>query len=114
MISKSFGLKPSSSNACRLCDRAFHIPKEIRGNALAVKELEKKIMQLYSDIYALYTGYVIHTYPKYRSKGSGIRIVAEKLDIDLKKAAAIGDSITDIDMIKAVGIGVATVMLMRS
>jgi len=107
-ISKSFGLKPSSSNAYRLCDRAFHVPKEIRSDVHAVRELEKKIMHLYPEIHALYTGYVIHIYPKYCSKSSGIRIVAEKLGIDLKKAVAIGDSVTDIDMIKTVGIGVAT------
>ncbi|MEM4849062.1 MAG: HAD hydrolase family protein, partial [Ignisphaera sp.] len=107
-ISKEFNLRPSSSNAYRLCDRAFHIPSELKNNSLAVRDLEKKIMSLYPSIYALYTGYVLHIYPRYCSKSASIKIIAEKLGIDLSKAIAVGDSVTDIDMIKTVGIGVAT------
>lgn len=107
-ISKKYGLRGSPSNMYRLCDRAFHIPKELKNNTPAIRELEKNIMLEYSNIYAYYTGYLLHIYPKHCSKGIAIRIVAEKLGIDLSKAIAIGDSMTDIDMIKAVGIGVAT------
>lgn len=107
-ISKEFDLRPSSSNIYRLCDRAFHIPSELRNNSLAVRDLEKKIMSLHPEVYALYTGYVLHIYPKHCSKSNGIKIIAEKLGVDLSKAIAVGDSVTDIDMIKAVGVGVAT------
>lgn len=107
-ISKKFNLKPSSSNIYRLCDRAFHIPSEMKNNVSLVRDLEKNIMIMYPEINALYTGYVLHIYPKYCSKSNGIKIVCEKLGIDIGKAISIGDSVTDIDMIKAVGIGVAT------
>jgi phosphoglycolate phosphatase (TIGR01487 family) len=107
-IVNRFSLKPSMSNIYRLCDRAFHISKEIKYNAHAVRELEHKIMSLHPDIYAYYTGYVLHIYPRYCSKSIAINIVAQKLRVDLSRSIAIGDSVTDIDMVKAVRIGVAT------
>ncbi|MEM1526122.1 MAG: phosphoglycolate phosphatase [Ignisphaera sp.] len=107
-ISREFNLRPSSSNIYRLCDRAFHIPNELRNNISAIRKLEKEIMNSYPEIYALYTGYVLHIYPRNCSKSTGIKIIAEKLGLDLSRAIAVGDSVTDIDMIKAVGVGVAT------
>ncbi|MEM0027314.1 MAG: phosphoglycolate phosphatase [Ignisphaera sp.] len=106
-IEKEFHLKRSASNLYRLCDRAFHVPDDVKSNPSKARELEKNIMEKYPSIYALYTGYVLHIYPRYCSKSSAIRIVAEKMGLDLEKAIAIGDSVTDVDMIKTVGIGVA-------
>lgn len=106
-IEKSFNLKRSASNLYRLCDRAFHIPDDIKSDPAKARELERSIMEKYPGIYALYTGYVLHIYPRYCSKSTAIKIVAERTGIDLEKAIAVGDSVTDVDMIKAVGIGVA-------
>ncbi|MCC6015988.1 MAG: phosphoglycolate phosphatase [Desulfurococcaceae archaeon] len=107
-IAHNLGLRPSPSNMYRLCDRAFHIPKEIKNDTKAVRELEQKIMSMYPGIYAYYTGYVLHIYPKYCSKSIAINIVVQKLGLDLLKCIAVGDSVTDVDMVKTVGIGIAT------
>lgn len=107
-IAEKFCLKPSSSNMYRLCDRAFHIPKEVRESPALARELENRIMLAYPEIYAFYTGYVLHIYPRYCSKSSAIKLIAEKLGLDLGRCIAIGDSVTDIDMINTVGIGIAT------
>lgn len=105
-IEKIFSLRKSLSNLFRLCDRAFHIPEAMKADREGVRRLERAIMEKYPYINALYTGYVLHIYPKYCSKSNAIKIIAEKMGIELEKAIAIGDSITDIDMIKSVGIGV--------
>lgn len=105
-IEKSFSLKRSTSNLYRLCDRAFHVPEHIKSNPAMARKLESSIMEKYPHIYALYTGYVLHIYPRYCSKSSAIKIIADKTNIDLNKSIAIGDSVTDVDMIKAVGIGI--------
>jgi phosphoglycolate phosphatase (TIGR01487 family) len=104
-IEKIFSLKRSTSNLYRLCDRAFHIPEAMKAKHEDVRRLEKAIMERYPHINALYTGYVLHIYPKYCSKSVAIKIIAEKIGVDLEKAIAIGDSVTDMDMIKSVGIG---------
>jgi hypothetical protein len=107
-VASRFYLKPSPSNAYRFCDRAFHIPDEIKSSVQAVRELEQRIMTLYPNIHAYYTGYLLHIYPKGCSKSIAIKLVAQKLGIDLSRAVAVGDSVTDVDMIKVVGVGAAT------
>jgi len=106
-IEKFFSLKKSPSNLYRLCDRALHIPEHLKADHKSIRRLERTIMERYPHINAHYTGYALHIYPRYCSKGIAIKILAERLRIDLEKAIAIGDSIVDIDMIKSVGIGVA-------
>lgn len=105
-IKREFKLEESPSNKYRLCDRAFHIPSDIKGNAQLIRELEKQIMEAFPEVYAYYTGYVLHVYPRECSKSTGMKILAIKLNIDLGKSLAVGDSMTDIDMVKAVGVGV--------
>jgi len=106
-ISKRFGLPKSDSNLYRFCDRAFRITGDLRSNISRVREIEKEIMNLYPNIYALYTGYVMHIYPRDCDKGRAMEIIAENLNIDLGRSIAIGDSVTDIPMLKKVGFGVA-------
>ncbi|MCS7112330.1 MAG: HAD hydrolase family protein [Ignisphaera sp.] len=105
-ISKMFNLQPSDSNMYRLCDRAFKIPQELKTNILRIRELERSITELFPNIYAMYTGYVLHIYSRECGKGKAMEILARELNVDLSKSIAIGDSITDIDMLKTAGLAV--------
>ena len=40
-------------------------------------------------------------------KGSALRLVAERLGIDMARVMAIGDALADLPMIEAAGVGVA-------
>jgi hypothetical protein len=53
------------------------------------------------------SGFAYHIVDESVSKGRALRFVAEKLGIDVKDFAAIGDSENDIDMLKTAGIGIA-------
>ncbi|MEG1428454.1 MAG: Cof-type HAD-IIB family hydrolase [Hydrogenoanaerobacterium sp.] len=46
--------------------------------------------------------------PKGISKGNGLKMVAEMLNIDIKNTVAVGDYDNDLSMIKAAGLGVAS------
>lgn len=105
-ISELFKLQPSSSNLYRLCDRAFRIPRELKTNIQKIRELENNITTLFPDIHALYTGYVLHIYSKECGKGKAMEILAKEMNIDLSKSIAIGDSVTDIEMLKVAGLAI--------
>uniref|UniRef100_A0A7C5XLM0 Phosphoglycolate phosphatase n=2 Tax=Ignisphaera aggregans TaxID=334771 RepID=A0A7C5XLM0_9CREN len=105
-ISNIFKLQPSDSNMYRLCDRAFRIPEELRVDVAKVRELEKRIVELFPNIYAMYTGYVLHIYSRDCGKGKAMEILAKYINIDLSKSIAIGDSVTDIDMLKVAGLAI--------
>lgn len=105
-ISKIFKLQPSDSNMYRLCDRAFRIPQELKTDLPRIRELERNIVTLFPNIYAMYTGYVLHIYPRECGKGKAMDILAKEIGIDLSKSIAIGDSITDVDMLKAAGLSI--------
>lgn len=51
--------------------------------------------------------YSVDVYPPNVHKAYGIRQVISKLDIDISEVMAFGDSINDIEMLEAVGLGVA-------
>ena len=53
------------------------------------------------------SGFAYHLMDKSVSKGKALEIVAERLEISLDEFVAIGDSENDIDMLNAVGYGVA-------
>jgi len=105
-ISNLFKLQPSNSNMYRLCDRAFRIPEELRADLAKVRELEKRIVELFPNIYAMYTGYVLHIYSRDCGKGKAMETLARHINIDLSKSIAIGDSVTDIDMLKVAGLAI--------
>ena len=105
-ISEVFKLQPSDSNMYRLCDRAFRIPQDLKADISRVRGLEKRIAELFPDIHAMYTGYVLHIYSKECGKGRAMEILAKEIGVDLLKSIAIGDSVTDIDMLETAGLAV--------
>ena len=106
-IKKLFQLEELPTNRFRLCDRAFTLPGAFKKDTERVKSLARTIMDKYPGIRVVYSGYALHVVPEECSKSTGVNFLARSLNIDLKKAIAIGDSAMDLDMVRAVGVGVA-------
>ncbi len=60
-----------------------------------------------SGVRIIDSGFAYHIVDENVSKGKALKFIAEKLGIDVKDFAAIGDSENDIDLIKTAGIGIA-------
>ncbi len=109
LILKEFSryVKPSYQSAYRKIDHAFYIihdnPEEIIKKI--IEYLEEKSYLKYVDI--KFSGYAGHVIPKGVDKGLAIKKYSELSGISLDEIAAIGDSETDISMIRIAGLGVA-------
>jgi len=70
-----------------------------------VEEARKLLADAAVDI--VDTGFAIHIKSKQINKGTGLKRIAEMMDLDARDFVAIGDSPNDIEMIRAAGLGVA-------
>ncbi len=70
------------------------------------KEEAEKILTGYG-VKLIDSGFAYHIIDENVSKGKALRFIAEKLGIDVKSFAAIGDSENDVDLFEVAGIGIA-------
>lgn len=72
------------------------------------REAAKEILRKYPDVHFLTGGYHNLEFTKSGvTKGTGLRILAEKIGCTIEQTMACGDSQNDLDIIKTAGIGVA-------
>jgi Cof subfamily protein (haloacid dehalogenase superfamily) len=90
-------------------DKNFYVDKEIYQSLLFCKEGEE---QFYFEHFPEFDFIRWHPYsvdvlPKGGSKAEGIKQMIDRLGFDLKNVYAFGDGLNDLEMLKAVGTGVA-------
>jgi phosphoglycolate phosphatase (TIGR01487 family) len=65
------------------------------------------LLKEYQEIEIVDTGFAVHIKSKRINKGTGLKRIAKLMNLSSKDFVAIGDSLNDIEMLKASGFGVA-------
>ncbi|ARM75747.1 phosphoglycolate phosphatase [Acidianus manzaensis] len=95
---EKFNVKDSWQNEYRECDFGFN-------PAILTEEMKRWAEE--KNIYINSSGYAVHIAMKPAGKAIGVRKLIELYNLDKNEVAAIGDSLTDIDMFNEVGLKVA-------
>ncbi len=95
---RKFSLRDSWQNEFRCCDFGF-TPANLNGEML--KWAEER------GVYVSSSGYAVHVAMKPAGKGVGVRKLVELHGLKPEEVAAIGDSLTDLEMFREVGLRVA-------
>jgi Cof subfamily protein (haloacid dehalogenase superfamily) len=90
-------------------DKNFYAGKEIYQSLLFCKEGEEKFyFENFPEFdFIRWHPYSVDVLPKGGSKAEGIKQMIDRLGFDLKDVYAFGDGLNDLEMLKAVGTGVA-------
>jgi Cof subfamily protein (haloacid dehalogenase superfamily) len=90
-------------------DKTFYVDKEIYQSLLFCKEGEEKFyFENFAEFdFIRWHPYSVDVLPKGGSKAEGIKQMIDRLGFDLKDVYAFGDGLNDLEMLKAVGTGVA-------
>lgn len=89
-------------------DPNFFEGNEIYQALLFATKEEAPYLQSFKDIsFIRWHEYVLDVIPKGGSKAEGIQQLIQRLDLNMKDVYAFGDGMNDIEMLQAVGIGVA-------
>jgi Cof subfamily protein (haloacid dehalogenase superfamily) len=90
-------------------DKSFFVDNEIYQSLLFCKEDEEKFyFENFSEFdFIRWHPYSVDILPKGGSKAEGIKKMIDRLGFDLKDVYAFGDGLNDLEMLKAVGTGVA-------
>ncbi|MCM3690040.1 Cof-type HAD-IIB family hydrolase [Neobacillus niacini] len=90
-------------------DKSFFVDKEIYQSLLFCKEGEEKLyFENFPEFdFIRWHPYSVDILPKGGSKAEGIKKMIDRLGFDLKDVYAFGDGLNDLEMLKAVGTGVA-------
>lgn len=90
-------------------DQSFYVHNEIYQSLLFCKEDEEKLyFENYPEFdFIRWHPYSVDILPKGGSKAEGIKKMIERLGFELKDVYAFGDGLNDLEMLKAVGTGVA-------
>jgi Cof subfamily protein (haloacid dehalogenase superfamily) len=90
-------------------DKSFFVDNEIYQSLLFCKENEEKFyFENFSEFdFIRWHPYSVDILPKGGSKAEGIKKMIDRLGFDLKDVYAFGDGLNDLEMLKAVGTGVA-------
>jgi Cof subfamily protein (haloacid dehalogenase superfamily) len=90
-------------------DQSFYVHNEIYQSLLFCKEEEEKLyFENYPEFdFIRWHPYSVDILPKGGSKAEGIKKMVDRLGFDLKDVYAFGDGLNDLEMLKAVGTGVA-------
>jgi Cof subfamily protein (haloacid dehalogenase superfamily) len=90
-------------------DQSFFVHNEIYQSLLFCKEDEEKLyFENYPEFdFIRWHPYSVDILPKGGSKAEGIKKMIERLGFDLMDVYAFGDGLNDLEMLKAVGTGVA-------
>ncbi|MEH7110758.1 Cof-type HAD-IIB family hydrolase [Neobacillus niacini] len=90
-------------------DKSFYVQKEIYQSLLFCKEDEEKFyFENFPEFdFIRWHPYSVDILPKGGSKAEGIKKMIDRLGFELKDVYAFGDGLNDLEMLKAVGTGVA-------
>ncbi|MEH7272716.1 Cof-type HAD-IIB family hydrolase, partial [Neobacillus vireti] len=90
-------------------DASFYIDKEIYQSLLfCSQDEEKQYFEKFPEFdFIRWHPYSVDVLPKGGSKAEGIKQMIDRLGFDLKDVYAFGDGMNDLEMLKAVGTGVA-------
>lgn len=90
-------------------DKSFYVQNEIYQSLLFCKENEETFyFEKYPEFdFIRWHPYSVDILPKGGSKAEGIKKMIDRLGFDLKDVYAFGDGLNDLEMLKAVGTGVA-------
>lgn len=104
------------------CEKAFDIlgeyfslkrlNSEFRKTEIAIErdfdvDRARCILDKFTDVEIIDTGFAVHIKSKKFNKGTGLKRTAELMGMDIKDIVAIGDSPNDIEMLKISGFGIA-------
>jgi len=100
VLAREMGLRPAFQNRWRLVDAALKT-----GPDFDLEEARRLVRGL--PVRLMHSGFALHVVHESVDKGVGLREAARRLGISLEEAAAVGDSETDIPMLRAVGLPAA-------
>jgi len=116
------GIVESDTSHMKMCEEAFdllnrHFPLERLDMETRITEIglrrnfdvkkAKEILIDFPELDIVDTGFAVHIKSKSINKGTGLKRLAELMGISARDFVAIGDSLNDIEMLKASGLGVA-------
>ncbi len=101
-------LRESYQNEYRKYDYAFYVNPGVTSEE-AVKKVQDLLRRhgLSKSLNVIYSGYAIHIIPRGIDKGQAVRMYSSISKIPLTDIAAIGDSDTDIPLLRVCGVRVA-------
>ncbi len=80
----------------------------IMGEEAKLKRAKERLEKYYTkDVRLTTSGYGIEILPHGVSKGSGLQVLGEKLEVDRGQMIAVGDHYNDLEMLQYAGLGVA-------
>ena len=79
----------------------------LRGDEHTLKGLERELREAFPEVEVRYSGYALHIMPEGVTKGRGLQVLCELLEVSCSKVVAIGDSYNDIDMFEVAGFSIA-------
>ena len=103
------GWYPSWQNPWRRCDFALNSPsgETTEDYTKKASEILEEFGYLKKGISVMVSRHAVHVMPESCGKGKGVERVADKLGIEMRELAAVGDAENDLDMIRKAGVGVA-------
>ena len=100
-LKKRFNLEPTFQHPYREVDLAF------KRRSVSLSEVQGYLEELGYKVRVTDSGFAIHVSPPEVSKSRGLAEACKLRGVALSEVAAVGDSQTDIDMLKAVGVPLA-------
>ncbi len=116
------GVVESDTSHLKECEEAFDFLKtyfalerldpENRKTEIGLRrnfdvERAREMLKGYPEVEILDTGFAVHIKSRKINKGTGLKRIAEMMELDARELVAIGDSPNDIEMLRASGFGVA-------
>ncbi len=92
---------PSEDSRFRLVDIALRIGPEEQ--EFLAEELSKRKL----SVNITSSGYAVHIMPSGINKGKGLKMLCDRMGIDCRETAVIGDSYNDLDMFSIAGISIS-------
>ncbi len=97
-LKRRFSLEPTFQHPYREVDLAF------KRRDVSLSEIQRHLTSLGYDVKVTDSGFAIHVSPPEVSKSRGLAEACRLRELTLDDVAAIGDSLTDLDMLTAVGL----------
>ncbi|UXD22787.1 hypothetical protein IPA_08235 [Ignicoccus pacificus DSM 13166] len=103
------GWTPSWQNPWRRCDFALNSPtgETTEEDTKKAQEILEEFGYLKKGIAVMVSRHAVHVMPSTCGKGAGVERVVQKLGLEMREVAAVGDAENDLDMVVKAGVGVA-------